>query len=137
MALTDIFQIAASSMGAESVRLSTVASNLANANATTGSAATAYRARMPVFQTVLDEQGDVSRGAGVRVASIVESTAPPERRYAPNDPQADPQGYVYASTVNPIDEMVNMISAARSYQDSVQTMNTAKQLMLDTLSLGK
>lgn len=132
-ALTNIFRIAASSMGAQSVRLSTVASNLANANATASSADAAYRARMPVFQTVLDQQG----GAGVEVSSIVETTAPPERRYAPNDPQSDAKGYVYAAAVNPVDEMVNMISAARSYQNSVETMNTAKQLMVDTLSLGK
>lgn len=133
MAITDIFRIAASSMGAESVRLSTVASNLANADATSGTAAGAYRARMPVFQTVLDQQG----GAGVQVSQIVQSDAAPERRYQPDNPQADANGYVYAAAVNPVDEMVNMISAARSYQDSVETMNTAKQLMVATLSLGK
>ena len=133
MALSDIFRIAASSMGAQSVRLSTVASNLANANATSSTAAGAYRARMPVFQTVLDQEG----GAGVQVSSIVQSTAAPEKRYAPDDPQADKQGYVYAAAVNPVDEMVNMISASRSYQDSVEAMNTAKQLMVSTLSLGK
>ncbi|TAM09054.1 MAG: flagellar basal body rod protein FlgC [Nevskiaceae bacterium] len=133
MGLGNIFQIAASSMGAESVRLSTVASNLANANATSATPEGVYRARMPVFQTVLDDQG----GAGVRVSNIVESTAPPEKRYAPNDPQADGQGYIYAASVNPVDAMVNMIAAARSYQNSVQAMSTAKQLMLDTLSLGK
>ncbi|HEU0196844.1 MAG TPA: flagellar basal body rod protein FlgC [Nevskiaceae bacterium] len=133
MGLTNIFRIAASSMGAQSVRLSTVASNLANANATSSTATGAYRARMPVFQTVLDQQG----GAGVEVSNIVESTAPAPRRYAPDDPQADAQGYVYTANVNPIDQMVNMISASRSYQNSVQTLNTAKQLMVDTLSLGQ
>lgn len=133
MGLTDIFGIAGSAMGAESVRLSTVASNLANANATAGSPRAAYRTRMPVFQTVSAPDGD----AGVQVTSIVETTADPPRRYAPHDPQANAQGYVYDSTVNPIDAMVNMISASRSYQDDVETLDTAKQLMLDTLKLSQ
>ena len=134
MALTDIFRITASSMNAQSVRLSTVASNLANANSVASTPQDAYRARMPVFKTVLDAQG---AGAGVQVSRIVESGAQPERRYEPNDPQANAQGYVYAAAVNPVEEMVNMISASRSYQDSVQAMDTAKQLMVATLSLGK
>lgn len=133
MGLTDIFGIAGSAMGAESVRLSTVASNLANANATAGSPLAAYRTRMPVFQTVPGPDGE----AGVEATSIVESTADPPRRYAPHDPQANAQGYVYDSSVNPIDAMVNMISASRSYQDDVETLDTAKQLMLDTLKLSQ
>ncbi|MGH8113182.1 MAG: flagellar basal body rod protein FlgC [Rhodanobacteraceae bacterium] len=133
MGLTAIFGIAGSAMGAESVRLSTVASNLANANATAGSADAAYRTRMPVFQTVPGPSGD----AGVEVSSVVETTAAPARRYAPHDPQANAQGYVYDSTVNPVDAMVNMISASRSYQNDVETLNTAKQLMLDTLKLSQ
>lgn len=133
MGLTSVFGIAGSAMGAESVRLSTVASNLANANATAGSANTAYRTRMPVFRTVTNADGD----AGVEVTSIVETTAAPPRKYAPHDPQADAQGYVYDSTVNPVDAMVNMISASRAYQDDVETLDTAKQLMLDTLKLSQ
>lgn len=132
MGLTDILGIAGSAMGAESVRLSTVASNLANASTTAGTARAAYRTRMPLFQTVPGADGD----AGVEVSSIVETSAAPPRRYAPNDPQADPQGYVYDSTVNPVDAMVDMISASRAYQDDVETLDTAKQLMLDTLKLS-
>lgn len=133
MGLTSVFGIAGSAMGAESVRLSTVASNLANANATAGSASDAYHTRMPVFRTVPGPGGD----AGVEVTSIVETTAAPPRKYAPHDPQADAQGYVYDSTVNPVDAMVNMISASRAYQDDVETLDTAKQLMLDTLKLSQ
>ena len=141
MSLFRIFDIAGSSMSAQSVRLNTTASNLANANTVAGSAEAAYRSRQPVFQTVMDQQlapGQVEgASAGVRVAGVVETDAPPVRVHQPGHPSADAEGYVYLSNVNVVDEMVNMISASRSFQTSVELMNTAKQLALKTLSIGQ
>lgn len=142
MSLFKIFDIAGSAMSAQSVRLNTTASNLANANTVTGSAAEAYRARQPVFQAVLAETGAGSApgdgaGAAVQVTGVVQTSAPPVRIHDPGHPLADEQGYVYGSNVSVVDEMVNMISASRSYQNSVEVLNTSKELMLRTLSLGQ
>ncbi len=137
MGLLKVFDIAGSSMSAQSVRLNTTASNLANASTAAGSAKDAYRARQPVFQTVLDEQGGQDGTAGVRVVGIVESQAEPMKVYQPGHPNADENGYVYMSNVNSVDELVNMISASRSYQNSVEVLNTSKELLLRTLSLGQ
>lgn len=130
-----LFEIAGSALAAQSVRLNTVASNLANAGDVNGDPEKVYRARMPVFQALVSP--DSPDAAQVRVRGIVESEAPPDARYEPGNPLADADGFVYASNVNVIDEMVNMISAARSYQSSVEAMNTAKDLALRTLTLGK
>ena len=137
MAGTSIFDIAGSAMTAQKVRLNTVASNLANASVVSGDADGAYRARMPVFETVLREQGGRVDGGLVRVADIRESAAAPKQRYAPDHPLANGEGYVYGSNVNMAEEMANMTSAARSYQTSVEVMNTVKQLMLRTLRMGQ
>ncbi|NII09213.1 flagellar basal body rod protein FlgC [Oleiagrimonas sp. C23AA] len=146
MSLFNIFQVAGSGMSAQSVRLNTTASNLANANTVTGSAATAYRAREPLFEAVqqnamgqaTDANGDTTGSAvGVRVAGVTESQQPIDPRFDPNNPLADADGYVYGSNVNTVDELVNMISASRTYQNNAEVMNTAKQLMLKTLDLGK
>jgi len=129
-----IFDIAGSALSAQSLRLNTVASNLANADAVSGDPNNVYKARLPVFKV------DSSHGpdsAGVQVLGVVESQAAPQKRYEPGHPLADAQGYVYAPNVNPVEEMVNMISASRSYQGNVEVMNTAKQLALQTLNLGK
>ena len=144
MALFNVFNIAGSGMSAESVRLNTVASNLANADSVSSSAATAYRARYPVFQAIqasLMSPGaaaDPTRGAdaAVNVSGIVQSTAPGTARYEPGNPLADANGYVYSSNVNVVEQMADMISASRSYQNNVQVLETSKQLMLDTLKLG-
>ena len=136
MGLLNIFDIARPAMSAQSVRLNATASNLANANSAAGKAEDAYRARQPVFQTVLQGQGADPAAASVRVAGVVESQAPPPRVYQPGHPQADADGYVYMSNVNVVDEMVNMISASRSYQNSIEVLNTSKELFLRTLSLG-
>jgi len=130
-----IFDIAGSAMSAQSARLNTVASNLANADAVTGDPNTVYKARMPVFKTAT-ETGSAD-SAGVQVMGIVESSRTPEKRYEPGHPMADADGYVYAPNVNVVEEMVNMISASRSYQSSVDVMNTAKDLAARTLTLGK
>jgi flagellar basal-body rod protein FlgC len=135
--LFDVFDIAGSAMSAQSVRLNTTASNLANANSVAGTAAGAYRSRQPIFETVLNEQGGNFASASVKVAGVVQSDVPPARVHQPGHPAADAEGFVYMSNVNPIDEMVNMISASRSYQNSVEVLNTSKDLLLRTLSLGQ
>ncbi len=144
MGLYNIFDIAGSGMGAQAVRLNTVASNLANADVVAGSPADAYRERQPVFATVLDAAASApglrangTDGAPVRVVGIRESQAPPRRSYEPNNPLADGDGYVYRSNVNPIEQMANMISASRSYQSNVELMNTSRQLLERTLRLGQ
>lgn len=137
MALFTIFDITGSSMSAQSVRLNTTASNLANANSVAGSAEEAYKGRHPVFQVLMDQYGGDPTRAGVSVSEIVESQAPAQRLFQPEHPQADAEGYVYLSNVNAMDEMVNMISAARSYQNSVDVMNTSKQLLLRTINAGQ
>jgi flagellar basal-body rod protein FlgC len=130
-----IFDIAGSALAAQSVRINTVASNLANADAVSGSPGAVYRARMPVFQAEA-VPGDPAL-AGVQVLDVVQSAAEPQKRHQPGHPLADAQGYVYAPNVNAVEEMVNLISAARSYQGSVEVLNTSKDLMLRTLNLGK
>ncbi len=131
-----IFDIAGAGMSAQSVRLNTVASNLANAESVSGDPASVYRARHPVFQATMATAAD-GAGASVEVRGIVESQAAPERRYDPASPVADSNGYVYAPNVNTVEEMVDMISASRSYQNNVEVMNTARTLLLATLKLGQ
>jgi flagellar basal-body rod protein FlgC len=137
MSLFNIFDVAGSGMSAQSVRLNTVASNLSNADNVSSTKAGAYRAKEPVFAAIYGAvKGDGSDINGVRVTSIKESSAPVQARYMPGNPLADANGYVYGSNVNPIEEMVNMISASRSYQNNVEVMNTSKQMLLRTLTLG-
>jgi len=130
-----IFDIAGSALSAQSLRLNTVASNLANADAVSSDPNTVYKARMPVFRTEPGTEGSAT--AGVQVLGVVESQSEAQKRYEPGHPLADAQGYVYAPNVNTVEEMVNMISASRAYQGSVEVMNTAKDLALRTLNLGK
>jgi flagellar basal-body rod protein FlgC len=147
-----IFDIAGSGLSAQSVRLNTVASNLANADSVSGDPSTVYKARHPVFETVkaaiaaqaLNSVNGTSfngvnteaGNAAVRVRGIVESTADPTERYEPGNPLANADGNVYSPNVNVIEEMTDMISASRAYQNNVEVMNTSKQLMLATLKLG-
>jgi flagellar basal-body rod protein FlgC len=131
-----IFDIAGSGMSAQSVRLNTVASNLANAESVSGTPGGAYRARHPVFKAEASSNPS-EPGASVSVQGIVESTAAPDKRYDPGNPLANSEGYVFAPSVNTVEEMVDMISASRSYQNNVEVMNTARTLMLATLKLGQ
>jgi flagellar basal-body rod protein FlgC len=134
-----IFDIAGSGMSAQSVRLNTTASNLANADSVSGDPNSVYRARHPVFavaQPASTTPGSVE-GASVQVSGIVESTAEPVKRYDPGNPLADAQGFVYAPGVNVVEEMVDMISASRSYQNDVEVMKTARDMMLATLRIGQ
>lgn len=130
-----IFDIAGAGMSAQSVRLNATASNLANADAVSGDPAAVYRAKHPVFEAA-SPQGP-GKQPTVRVSQIVESNAAPERRYDPGHPLADTEGYVYAPKVNVVDEMADMISASRSYQNDVEVMKTARDLLLATLKIGQ
>ena len=135
------FDIAGSGMAAQAVRLNTTASNLANADSVSSTAAGVYKARHPIFEAVkatLASQGTGEQaGPAVKVSGIYESTAPANARYEPGNPLADAKGFVYAPAVNVVEEMVNMISASRSYQNNVEVMNTSKELLLATLRLGQ
>lgn len=134
-----IFEIAGSGMSAQSVRLNTTASNLANADSVGSTPEGVYKARHPVFEAVraslsLNKE---QPGAAVRINGIVENQAPATARYEPGNPLADANGYVYAPNVNVVEEMVDMISASRSYQNNVEVMNTSKEMMLATLRMGQ
>jgi flagellar basal-body rod protein FlgC len=137
MNMFKIFDVAGSALSAQSVRLNTIASNLANADVVADSPEEAYRSRQPVFSAVLDNVTQDRESARVTVAGIVESQAPVRKEYTPHHPLADAEGYVYTSNVNVVEEMANMISASRSYQSNVEVLNTSKQLLLSTLRLGQ
>jgi len=137
MAELNIFQIAGRAMSAQQVRLNTVASNLANAGSITSSTDTAYRAMRPVFET---EYAAFHKNNGVATVSAVtveRSQVTPEKRYSPGHPLADDQGYIFATNVDTNEEMVEMMEAARQYQNNIEVLATAKSLMLKTLSVGK
>jgi flagellar basal-body rod protein FlgC len=138
MSLGQIFNIAGSALSAESVRLNTVASNLANAETVSSSPDTAYRAREPVFASMLAQQttSQAPESVGVRVLGVVESSAAPRMEYQPDNPLADQNGNVYLSNVNTMEQLADLISASRSYETNVEVMNTSKQLYLKTLGLG-
>lgn len=134
----NIFDIAGSGMNAQSVRLNLVASNISNANSVSSSLDEVYKSRQPVFAAEL--KGIMNKNdaaSGVNVLGIVESQAPIVMEYAPNHPMADETGYIYKPNVNTVEEMANMMSASRSYQNNVEVLNTAKQLMLQTLKMGQ
>ena len=142
MSMFKIFDVAGSGMAAQSLRLNTVASNLANADSVSSTPEGAYRAKEPMFAAVQRALGGAKSAegdsaVGVQVKGVTESQADVQSRYEPGNPMADANGYVYGSNVNPIDELVNMISASRSYQNNVEALNTTKQLMIKTLDLGK
>ena len=140
MSLFNVFNVAGSALNAETIRLNTTASNLANAESVNGDESKVYRARHPVFQTMMntDEPGFDGEAAavGVRVLGVVESKAPAAMRYQPDHPLANKDGYVYMSNVNSIEEMTNMISANRSFATNVECINTARDLLLKTIAMG-
>ncbi|GAB3215315.1 flagellar basal body rod protein FlgC [Pseudaeromonas pectinilytica] len=139
MSLFRIFDIAGSAMSAQSVRLNTTASNLANAESVSSSAETTYRARRPVFASALADvmQGEKEGSVGVEVKGVLESQAPLLREFNPTHPMADKDGFIYRPNVNPVEEMADMMSATRSYQTNVQVADSAKQMLLQTLRMGK
>jgi flagellar basal-body rod protein FlgC len=138
MSMFQIFNVAGSAVSAQSQRLNVVASNLANADTVAGPYGQAYKARQVVFQTeLMGAQGQEAGAAGVRVSTISEDNTPGRRVLDPKHPSADADGYVTYSNVNPVEEMVNMISASRSYQNNLEVMNTAKTLLQKTIQLGQ
>lgn len=140
MSLNAIFDIAGSAMNAETARLKMSAVNLSNANVESGTPDEVYKAKYPIFKAVQEQanqwMGDKAKG-GVELKGIYESDAEPQRRYDPNNPVADEQGFVYAPKINYVEEMANVISASRTYQMNIELLNTTKQLMQRTLQLGE
>ncbi|AXK39861.1 flagellar basal body rod protein FlgC [Crenobacter cavernae] len=136
MSLSNVFGIAGSALTAQSQRLNLVASNIANAESATSSTGEPYRGRHVVF-TAIPVSASQPQVAGVRVTSVVEDKTPFKLKFDPANPLADERGYVKLPNVNPVEEMADMISAARSYQTNVEMMNTAKSLLQKTLQLGQ
>ena len=134
MSLFNLFNVAGSAMTAQSQRLNAVASNLANADSTTSANGQPYRAKQVVFTATSVAGTDAQ---GVKVTAVVEDTSPFKMVYDPKHPMANEQGYVAMPNVNVVDEMVNMISASRAYQNNVEVMNTSKTLLLKTLNIGQ
>ena len=133
-----IFDVAGSGMNAQSLRLNLVASNISNANSVSSSLDEVYKSRQPVFAAELKQLTEKNNASSkVNVLGVVESQAPAVMEYAPHHPMADDNGYIFKPNVNTVEEMANMMSASRSYQNNVEVLNTAKQLMLQTLRMGK
>ncbi len=144
MSLNTIYNIAGSAMTAQSQRLNTVASNLANAESPGSSPETTYHARKPVFSAVMEQVQDdllngssLEAGYSVQVSEIIESDAPLETRYQPDHPMANGEGYVYYPNVNEVEEMADMMSASRSYQTSIEVLSSASAMQQRLLTLGK
>ena len=148
MSFGDIYQIAGAGMNAQTIRLNTIASNMANVDSAASSADQTYRARKPVFSQMMNDsmreygwnnanKDDTGAGVGVKVDGIVESDAPLQPRYEPDHPMANEDGYVFYPNVNPMEEMADMMSASRSFQTNVEIMNSAKSMMQKMLTLGQ
>jgi flagellar basal-body rod protein FlgC len=149
MSLTSVLDIAGSGMNAQSIRLNTTASNIANAESASSSVDETYRARKPWFAVLEKEQSNINSqdeafmqsaegsGAGVQVMGIVEKDSPLQMRFQPNHPMANDDGYVYYPNVNVVEEMTDMMSSSRSYQMNIEVLKTAKQMLQRTLTLGQ
>lgn len=147
MSLASVFNIAGMGMSAQSTRLNTISSNIANAETVSSSIDQTYRARHPVFATVFQSAQGGDRGSlfadqdnagvGVQVLGVVEDQSTLMPRYEPNHPSSDENGYVYYPNVNVVEEMADMISASRAFQTNTEMMNTAKQMMQRVLTLGQ
>ncbi|MCW8917926.1 MAG: flagellar basal body rod protein FlgC [Gammaproteobacteria bacterium] len=138
MSMFNVFDVAGSALSAQSLRLNVTASNMANANSVSSSEGETYRARQPVFAAMLEQaSGGQQANVGVQVRGVVESEAPLQQQYNPGHPMANEEGYIFLPNVNVAEEMANMISASRSYQSNVEVINTAKQLMMKTLTMGQ
>ncbi|WP_344703392.1 flagellar basal body rod protein FlgC [Halomonas cibimaris] len=135
MAMFSAFDIAGSAMSAQSQRMNVTASNMANADSVAGPDGETYRAKQVMFET--QAQNNRYQVGGVKVTEVVEDTSPLRMEYMPNHPAADEEGYVAKPNVEPAQEMVNMISASRSYQANVEVFNTSKQMLMQTLRLGQ
>jgi len=140
MALDNIFNIAGSALNAQTTRMNTTASNLANAGTVTGNEAEAFRGKRPLFKTIMEGQQKAHEqgyAGGVRVEKIMDDTAPIRKMQEPGNPMADKDGYVYLANVNEMTEMVEMMAAARSYQNNVEVVNTTRQMLMRTIDIIK
>ena len=140
MSLDRIFGVAGGAMDAQVIRMNLAVSNIANAEVTGSSSEDAYRAKRPVFESILASEVDARRGetqGGVRVKQIIEDQSTMPATYDPGHPKANEEGFVYLSNVNPMNELVEMTAAARSFESNIEAMNTAKQLMMRTVELLK
>lgn len=138
MSAFKVFDIAGSGMNAQSMRLNLVASNISNANSVSSTLEGTYKSRQPVFAAELQNILEKNHAASsVNVLGVVESQAPTVMEYAPNHPMADAKGYIFKPNVNTVEEMANMMSASRSYQNNVDVLDAAKQMMLQTLKMGQ
>ena len=140
MALDQIFGIAGSALNAQSVRMNLTASNLANAGTVSGTEQDAYRGKRAIFKTILEQQNSgqqVAYQGGVSIEKVQDDPTPVRRVMDPGNPIADKEGYVYTSNVNEMGEMVDMMAASRSYQNNVEVINTARQLMMRTLEITR
>lgn len=137
MSLSNILKLAGGALNAQTVRLNTIASNLANVETVAGSADKAYRAKRPVFATVLEQAStQMQSGFGVKVQGIAETNRVNQQIFDPGNPLADAEGYVYRSNVNPLEEMTDMLDAARSYETAITTASTARELMMRTIDMN-
>ena len=138
MSLFNVMRISSTGMHAESVRLNTTASNIANANSVSSSYGETYKARHPVFSATLNEAFDQqTKGAGVKVLGVVESQKPLQIEYAPHNPMADENGYIYRPNVNIVEEMADMMSASKAYETNVQVADTTKRIFRRVMQLGQ
>jgi len=137
VSLLNVFEIAGSGLTAQSVRMNATASNIANAETVSSNSGDTYRAKLPIFSTLIENQARGYSGARVRVDRIAESQEPLRAQYRPDHPMADANGNIYLPNVNLVEEMANMISASRSYQTNIEVMNTSKQMLMKTLTLGE
>ncbi|ODP95954.1 flagellar basal body rod protein FlgC [Salinivibrio sp. SS3] len=137
MSLFNIFNVSGSAMSAESVRLNTTSSNLANANSVSSSAEETYRARHPIFSSELNRFKQQGESVPVNIDGIVESQKPLRAEYNPNHPMSNDEGYIFKPNVNVMEEMANMISASRAYQTNVQVADASKQMLMRTLQMGQ
>lgn len=138
MSLFNIMNISGTGMAAETVRLNTTASNIANANSVSSSYEDTYKARHPVFAAALDQaSSDQTKGVGVNVLGVVESQKPLQVEYAPGNPMADENGYIYKPNVNIVEEMADMLSASKAYETNVQVADTTKRIFRRVLQLGQ
>ena len=137
MSLFNVFGISGSALQAQTLRLNTISSNMANANSVSSSIDKTYRARHPVFAPMVKEFENEKKASGVKVLGIVESKKPLRTEYNPDHPLSDEDGYIFMPNVNMVEEMADMISASRSYQSNVEVMTTAKRMLMRTLQLGE
>ena len=137
MSLSNILKLAGGALNAQTVRLNTIASNLANVETVAGSENSAYRAKRPVFAMVLEQASDELQSAyGVKVKGITETRAVNQQYFDPENPLANAEGYVFRSNVNPLEEMTDMLDAARAYETALTTASTARELMMRTIDMN-